>query len=136
MSFEERDDYGMYRDKHGKGPAPELMGAVTLVGAHVRNAEGEHLGVIKELMVDMASGAIAYVLLSAGRFLAPGEKLLPVPWRALGLAPAGDAFLLAISSQRLAAAPAFDTDHWPDMSERGWAADVSAWYGTSPQPER
>jgi sporulation protein YlmC with PRC-barrel domain len=131
MSFEERDDYGMYRNKHGKGPAPELMGAVTLVGAHVRNAAGEHLGVVKELMVDVKSGAIAFVLLSAGRFLEPGEKLLPVPWSALGLDAAGGALLLAVSKERLAGAPAFDTDHWPDMADRGWAAAVAAWYGTA-----
>ena len=53
MSYEERDDYGMYKTKHGKGPGPELMGANTLIGDHVHNLQNEHLGVIKEFMVDM-----------------------------------------------------------------------------------
>jgi sporulation protein YlmC with PRC-barrel domain len=130
MPIEERDDYGMYKNKHGKGPAPELMGAVTLVGAHVRNADGEHLGVIRELMVDMQSGALAYALVSGGRFLELGEKLHPVPWGALALDGAGDAFLLPVSKERFRAAPGFDTDHWPDMAAPGWAAGVQAWFGT------
>jgi len=130
MSFEERDDYGMYRNKHGKGPAPELMGAVTLVGAHVRNAQREHLGVVKELMVDMASGAVAFVLLSAGRFVEPGEHLFPVPWSALAVDAAAGTLLLPVSKERLREAPSFDTDHWPDMAAPGWAGAVHAWYGS------
>jgi hypothetical protein len=47
MSYEERDDYGMYKDKHGKGPGPELMGARTLIGDHVHKLQNEHLGVIR-----------------------------------------------------------------------------------------
>lgn len=131
MSIAERDDYGMYRNKHGKGPAPEMMGAVTLVGAHVRNAQGEHLGVIQEFMVDMKRGAIAYVLLSTGRFVELGDKLHPVPWSALAFDESSGVFLLAVSKERLQGAPAFDTDHWPDMADAGWAGPVQAWHGTA-----
>jgi len=131
MSIQERDDYGMYRNKHGKGPAPEMLGAVTLVGAHVRNAQDEHLGVIQELMVDVRTGAVAYVLLSPGRFVELGDRLLPVPWSALALEPATGTFLLPVSKARLRDAPAFDTDHWPDMADDAWAATVQAWYGTA-----
>src|SRR4051812_24084655 len=69
MSYEESDDYGMYKNRHGKGPGPELMGANTLLGDHVHNLQNEHLGVIKEFMVDMRSGAIAYAVMSANRFV-------------------------------------------------------------------
>jgi sporulation protein YlmC with PRC-barrel domain len=134
MGIEESDDYGMYKNKHGKGPAPELMGAVTLVGAHVRNAQGEHLGVLQEMMVDTASGTVAYVLLSRGRFVELGDKLHPVPWRALALDAATGSFLLAVSKERLQDAPGFDTDHWPDMADERWAGSVHAWYGTAPRP--
>lgn len=131
MSIEERDDYGMYKNKNGKGPAPEMMGAVTLVGAHVRNAQGEHLGVIQEMMVDMKSGAIAYVLLSRARFVELGDRLHPVPWAALAPDAQSGAFLLPVSKARLQDAPAFDTDHWPDMADDAWKGAVHAWYGTA-----
>jgi sporulation protein YlmC with PRC-barrel domain len=130
MSYLERDDYGMYKNKHGKGPGPELMGAHTLLGDHVHNLQNEHLGVIKELMVDMRSGTIAYAVMSTSRFLGLGEKLFAVPWQALTLDPGHKRFTMNVSKERLASAPGFDTDHWPDMADRSWMGEVHAYYGT------
>ena len=56
MSYEDRDQYGMYVDNGHKGPGPELMGADTLIGDHVHNLQNEHLGEIKEIMLDMRTG--------------------------------------------------------------------------------
>ena len=132
MSYEERDDYGMYRNKHGKGPGPELMGAHTLIGDHVHNLQNEHLGVIKEFMVDMRSGSIAYAVMSTGRFLGLGDKLYPVPWSALAPDAASGTFLLAVSKDRLRDAPGFDTDHWPDMADQSWMGEVHTYFGIQP----
>ena len=41
-----------------------VMGATTLAGDSVRNTADENLGKIKELMVDIPSGKIAYAVLS------------------------------------------------------------------------
>lgn len=38
-----RDNFGMYANKND-GPGPELMGANTLLGNDVYNADGEDLG--------------------------------------------------------------------------------------------
>jgi len=132
MSYEERDDYGMYKNKHGKGPGPEMLGANTLIGDHVHNLQDEHLGVIKEFMVDMRTGAIAYALVSANRFLGLGEKLMAVPWQALRLDPRHKRFIVDIARERIAQAPGFDTDHWPDMADQRWTGEVHAYYGTRP----
>ncbi|MEG1114059.1 MAG: PRC-barrel domain-containing protein, partial [Janthinobacterium sp.] len=83
MSYEERDAYGMYVNRGHKGPGPELMGADTLIGDHVHNAKDEHLGEIKEIMIDMRSGKIAYAVMSHGGVFTIGEKLFAVPWEAL-----------------------------------------------------
>ena len=52
-----RDNFGMYA-RNNDGPGPSLMGANTLLGNDVYNAEGEDLGDIKEFMLDMASGRV------------------------------------------------------------------------------
>jgi len=129
MSYEERDDYGMYKNKHGKGPGPELMGAHTLTGGHVHNLQNEHLGVIKEFMIDMRSGAIAYAVMSSSRFLGLGGKLFAVPWQALTLDPAHQRFTMDVSKETIAQAPGFDTDHWPDMADGRWMGEVHAYFG-------
>src|SRR4051812_44846085 len=73
MTYMERDTYGMYR-KAGRGPGPHLMGAGTLNGEDVYNSQGEKLGDIKEFMLDMNTGQVAYAVLSYGGFLGLGEK--------------------------------------------------------------
>jgi hypothetical protein len=46
-----------------------LMGANTLLGNDVYNKDGEDLGDITEFMIDMASGNVAYAVLSFGGLL-------------------------------------------------------------------
>jgi hypothetical protein len=108
------------------------MGANTLIGDHVHNLQNEHLGVIKEFMVDMRTGAIAYAVMSSSRFLGLGEKLFAVPWQALTLDPAHKRFTMDVPKERIAGAPGFDTDHWPDMADTRWMGEVHAYYGTRP----
>ncbi|CDG81996.1 PRC-barrel domain-containing protein [Janthinobacterium agaricidamnosum] len=132
MSYEERDAFGMYVDHGRKGPGPELMGADTLIGDHVHNVRDEHLGEIKEIMLDMRSGKIAYAVLSHGGMFNIGAKLFAVPWEALLLDTVNKRFTLDIERERLDNAPGFDSDHWPDMADQRWANTIHSYYGTSP----
>ena len=113
------------------GPGPRLMGAGTLIGNDVYNREQEDLGDIKEIMLDVPTGRISYAVLSHGGLLGMGEKLFAVPWRALVLDTDIKRFTLDVSRDRLASAPGFDKDSWPDMSDEVWAKDIHAYYGTA-----
>ncbi len=135
MNYTERDTYGMYKGEagaEGGGPGPELMGADTLVGNDVYNQNDEDLGEIKEIMLDMRSGQVAYAVLSFGGFLGVGEKLFAVPWSALTLDTEHKRFVLNAEKEKLERAPGFDQDHWPDMADPEWAKDIHAYYGTEP----
>ena len=131
MSYTERDTLGMYENRSGKGPGPELMGADTLLGEDVYSAHDESLGDIKEIMLDMRSGKVAYAVLSFGGFLGMGEKLFAVPWNALKLDTVNKRFILNISKDKLEQAPGFDADDWPDMADSSWATKIHDYYGTS-----
>ncbi len=128
-SYMTRDTFGMYANKD-QGPGPQLMGADTLMGNDVYNSDGEDLGDIKEFMIDMASGRIAYAVLSFGGLLGMGDKLFAVPWRALTLDTANKRFTLNVPKGRLKEAPGFDKDNWPSMADKAWAAGVHSFYGT------
>ena len=132
MSYEERDAYGMYVDNGHKGPGPELMGANTIIGDHVHNLQDEHLGEIKEIMLDMRTGRIAYAVMSRGGVFSIGEKLFAVPWEALTLDAVNKRMVLNVDANRLENAPGFDTDHWPDMANQAWALQVQNYYGIGP----
>lgn len=124
-----RDKYGMYAEDGG-GPGPALMGADTLMGNDVYNNNDEDLGDIKEFMIDMASGKVAYAVLSYGGMLGLGDKLFAVPWSALRLDTANKRFTLDVPQDSLKDAPGFDKDHWPSMADETWASGVHNFYGT------
>jgi sporulation protein YlmC with PRC-barrel domain len=125
-----RDNFGMYANS-SDGPGPALMGANTLLGNDVYNKDDENLGDIKEFMIDMASGKIAYAVLSFGGVLGMGDKLFAVPWAALTLDTVNKRFTLNVTKETLKDAPGFNKDRWPSMSDRTWASGVHTFYGTS-----
>ncbi|MEY3253529.1 MAG: hypothetical protein RL227_2502 [Pseudomonadota bacterium] len=125
-----RDNFGMYAGSDS-GPGPQLMGADTLLGNDVYNKDGEDLGDIKEFMIDMATGKVAYAVLSFGGLLGMGDKLFAVPWAAMTLDTDEKRFTLDASKEALKDAPGFDKDHWPSMSDRTWAGGVHKFYGAA-----
>lgn len=132
MSYADRDKYGMYKRSGSAGPGPALMGADTLIGDSVVNGREEDLGDIKEIMLDMSTGQVAYAVLAFGGFLGMGEKLFAVPWQALHLDTVNHRFVLDVEKERLKTAPGFNKDAWPDMSDMNWANQVHTFYGTDP----
>lgn len=133
MSWLDRDTYGMYKNQdNSSGPGPRLMGADTLIGNDVHNHKDEDLGDIKEIMLDVPNGRIAYAVLSFGGFLGMGDKLFAVPWEALKLDTENERFVLNVEKERLENAPGFDPDRWPDMADPTWQNEVHSYYGTEP----
>jgi sporulation protein YlmC with PRC-barrel domain len=115
-----------------EGPGPEVMDADTLIGDSVVNAAGEDLGEVKAIMLDVASGRIAYAVLSFGGFLGMGNKLFAIPWSALTLDAGEKRFILNIEKERLDNAPGFDKDHWPAMADASWARQLHEYYDVRP----
>ncbi|HEV7801284.1 MAG TPA: PRC-barrel domain-containing protein [Burkholderiales bacterium] len=120
-----------YHHDHS-GPGPEVMAASSLEGETVQNHQGETLGEIEEIMLDVRGGRIAYAVLAVGGFLGMGEKYFAIPWRALTLDTDRKCFLLDVDKDRLKNAPGFDKEHWPSMADQKWAGDVHQYYGTVP----
>jgi sporulation protein YlmC with PRC-barrel domain len=103
--------------------------ARSLTGEAVRNAAGEDLGKIEDLMLDLPTGRIAYAVLSFGGFLGMGNKLFAVPWSSMKLDGHEHKFVLDVAKDRLAKAPGFDKEHWPDMADESWGRSIYQYYG-------
>jgi sporulation protein YlmC with PRC-barrel domain len=132
MGYEDRDTYGMYKNYDASGPGPRLMGADTLIGDDVYNNKDEDLGEIKEIMLDVNNGRIAYAVLSYGGFLGFANKLFAVPWSALTLDTVNKRFVLNVDKESLESAPGFDKDNWPDMADPTWQNTIHSYYGATP----
>ncbi len=131
MSYLDRDTYGIYRDRSdASGPGPRLMGADTLIGEDVYNRQEDDLGDIKEIMLDIRSGQVAYAVLSFGGVFGIGDKLFAVPWQSMQLDTANKRFILDVSKEHLKNAPGFDKDSWPDMASAEFSSQIHSFYGT------
>jgi len=116
-------------DTNSSGPGPEIMASGTLEGDDVVNRQNEDLGKIKDIMIDVPTGRVAYAVLSSGGFLGMGDKLFAIPWAALTLDADRKCFILDVDKERLKNAPGFDKDHWPSMADKTWANEVHSYYG-------
>ena len=115
-----------------EGPGPYVMAASTLDGNKVMSADGEDVGKIKDIMLDVYTGRIAYAVMSSGGFLGIGDKLLAIPWNALTLDTDRKCFHLGVAAEAVKNAPGFDKDHWPSMADVAWASELHSYYGSAP----
>ena len=96
------------------------------------NRQGEAMGKVEQLMIDLERGLIAYAVLSFGRYLGMGDKLFAIPWEALTIDMAEKQFVLDADKELLKRAPGFDKDHWPNMTDSAWGAELYGYYGYKP----
>lgn len=91
--------------------------ASSIVGDHVVNPEGEAMGKICDLMINLTEGTIEYVVIEFGGFLGLNQKYFAIPFKALSVATEHrHAFVLNETRETLQHYPGFDKDHWPDTN--------------------
>jgi len=106
--------------------------ASSVIGTDVVSPKGDSRGDIKEVVIDPRSGKVAYVVVASGGFLGMGEKLFAIPFSSFDYNVTKNQYVLAITQERLKAAPGFDPDKWPSMTEEKWNRDVYKFYGRAP----
>lgn len=160
-----RDHSGMQGQAGARQGKLILKKADEVIGKEVVNLQGEQLGHIRELAIDGKTGQVAYAVLEFDRLADLRDKLFAVPWTALktkaqaqrtGQAAedrmrAGkedetwytdeekegtDQFVLNVSKDKLASAPGFNKDKWPEMADPQWGSDVHGFYGEKPYWEK
>ena len=77
-----------------------LIGANKVEGTKVFNETGEELGKIHEIMIDKASGSVAYAVMAFGGVFGMGEKYCPLPWSALTYDRELDGYVASLSEGR------------------------------------
>jgi sporulation protein YlmC with PRC-barrel domain len=104
----------------------------SIIGTDVVNPQGDDLGDVKEVVIDPRTGRIAYAVVSFGGFLSMGEKLFAIPFSSFKYNVTTNKYVLDVTKERLKAAPGFDADHWPSMSDEKWNRDVYKYYERPP----
>jgi sporulation protein YlmC with PRC-barrel domain len=83
--------------------------ASKLIGASVKNAQGESLGKIDELVIDPQDARIKATVLSVGGLLGIGAKSVAVPWNKvmMGTGSDRDTIVVAMGKEELEQAPSW-----------------------------
>jgi sporulation protein YlmC with PRC-barrel domain len=115
---------------------PRVYMASKIIGEGIKNPQGEDLGKIEDIMLDLNTGRIGYAILSFGGFLGVGNKLFAIPWSILKTDPDEENFILDVPKEMLKNAPGFDKDSLPDPSDYTWQERVYAHYEVSPYWKR
>lgn len=109
-----------------------ILSASTLAGDKVKNAQGEDLGKVEELMIDLESGRVAYAVLSFGGGFMHSGKFFAIPWGSLAVDQKDKNLVLNVSREMLESAEGFDKDQWPDMADPAFLTRTYTHYGIKP----
>ena len=120
MSNENKNDY------------VPMLGSKTLLGTEVMNKNGEKLGKVEDIMIDLGTGRIGYVVLSFGGVLGMGDKLFAVPWASLLVDQDNKKLVMEANKELLKNAPGFDKNNWPQHPNGMWVKDVYRFYNQEP----
>jgi sporulation protein YlmC with PRC-barrel domain len=111
-----------------------ILSTSTIKGTTVKNAAGEKLGEIKDIMLDTESGKVVYAVLSVDTgFLNLDSKYFAIPWAALEFDTAQeDVVIFNVNKERLKNSPGFDKDNWPTAPQTEFINEVHVYYGYDP----
>ncbi len=90
--------------------------ASSIIGDKVHNEKDEHMGVIRDIMLDLSTGKIDYYIIEFGGFLGIGIKYFAIPFNLLRVDPDKKLFVFNQRKDVLEKAPGFDLEHWPDTN--------------------
>ncbi len=111
----------------GTTPLEGWQRSSQITGMTVTNPQGEKLGKIDDLLIDQG-GAVKYAILSHGGLLGIGDKLIPIPWKALKLGKEKTTLVVNVNKGALEKAPNFDPKDWPKVTSPDSLKKVDMYY--------
>lgn len=96
-----------------------LRRASQLIGEPVKNAQGERLGTIYDLVLTEDLDQVSYIALSRGGIFGIGRNLYAIPWSTMRLGATG-AYVVPISKEELTQWRGFQPAAWPSEPAQSW----------------
>jgi sporulation protein YlmC with PRC-barrel domain len=106
-----------------------------IVGMKVKDANGEAIGTIKDVVLDRETGCMAYTVISTGD---PGTRItgttktVAVPWAVYNTVSDPSVLTLMVDRERVYGAPAFEYSRINEYSTSTYINNVYSYYGVQP----
>lgn len=88
----------------------EAIRATRVIGTEVYNTAGEHIGEIKDVMLEKTSNGIMFAVIGFGGFLGIGEKYHAIPWASLDYDKEVGGYVVPFTADQLKAAPSYSVN--------------------------
>ena len=108
----------------------ERLTSSSIVGDSVENPDGEKIGTVDNLMINLSTGMVEYAVVEFGALLGIGGKLFAIPFTELRVNPEKRVFVLNRDREFLEKQPGFDKRHWPDTNDH-YYNDVNIYWRLS-----
>jgi sporulation protein YlmC with PRC-barrel domain len=107
---------------------PRFLSATTIISDKVINPAGQTLGEIRDLMIDLEAGRIAYAVLAVNEM---EGKLFAIPWSMFSVDSECRCVILKISRSLLDETPGMDEEAWAQYApNHDWLARIYEHYGS------
>jgi sporulation protein YlmC with PRC-barrel domain len=113
-------------------PSGHLIAANQVQGTTVYSTALEKLGSLEDVMIDKASGRIAYAILSFGGFLGIGDRYYPLPWEKLRYDTEMNGYIVDIDRDTLEGAPSYSDKTTAAWGDDAWSRNIYGYYGVHP----
>jgi sporulation protein YlmC with PRC-barrel domain len=100
-----------------------IFRSVDLIGKEVRNAKGESLGKVEDLVINVKDGSIVYAALQYGDTLGFGGKMFAIPPGAMKLSDDWKTFVLNVNKEEFDKVQGFDANKWPTGADNRWGTN-------------
>lgn len=110
----------------------ELISSRRVEGTPVFGRSGERLGAIHSVMIEKRRGSVPYAVLEFGGFMGVGTHVHPIPWQLLTYDVDRDGYVVEMTRDQLARAPAMRLDDTDRPIDRDYQEKVSSYWGTMP----
>jgi sporulation protein YlmC with PRC-barrel domain len=102
--------------------------ATKILDADVELANGDDIGDIEDVVVNLNDGSVRYVVLQFDRKWSMDDKLVALPPTAFRPKGDGDDIVLKDASrEQLKQAPSFDKNSWPRSDDRSFLSRLEQW---------
>ena len=113
-----------------------IVGAETLLGSVVVDNQGERVGELLDVLVDMHAGRVAYGVVALDHAPDWSERLIAVPWNTMQMQGDGDGIGINATRDWIERAPSMRIEAMSELLDRELAVFIHAYFGAKPYWER
>jgi len=113
-----RESCRFFETSESLGTEPKYVTrASRIIGIPVKSLQGEKIGIVQNLMVDVLRQKIVAVVISSGGFLGLGQTLSAVPPQLLTFNNEHDELQIDVTKEKLQNVSSFSDGNWPDFTQ-------------------